>query len=397
MKELHDQRFTSVAEIEREFSNAGYICNREIATSIYIVGAVTFGYAFLMLLQPVLMRNAPSAADRQRAARIVRQHGRTTLARMALLHDKSYYFSEGGSVIAFAVKGRMAVALGDPIGPPADAPAAIRQFQLHCRKHDWDVAFYQAQPDHLEAYRQLGLRAVCIGQEGIVDLTCPASRDYAKAFVPAPGAARSQTAIYTPPLSDGLLSQLQVVSDEWLTDRHEQEMRFAQGWFDPAYVRQSVVVAAYDANGSLQAFANIVPEYQKQEVGVDMMRCRHKTPPAVIDRLYAALLEWAQAQGYAACNLGLARHPQINGETDDAALNQLLRYVNEHMERLYHFEELPFPRTLRPRWEPRYLVFSEATHLPAVWRTIIRASNSRNFRRQTLRLLLYQLRLSRRK
>ena len=36
MKELHDQRFTSVAEIEREFSNAGYICNREIATAIYI-------------------------------------------------------------------------------------------------------------------------------------------------------------------------------------------------------------------------------------------------------------------------------------------------------------------------------------------------------------------------
>lgn len=100
------------------------------ADSIYGVGSVTLGYALLMLLRPVLLRDSASFSERNKAQEIVAKYGRTTLARLALLEDKSYYFSPSGkSTIAYVPKGRGAIALGDPIGPPEDRKEAIVGFQ----------------------------------------------------------------------------------------------------------------------------------------------------------------------------------------------------------------------------------------------------------------------------
>ena len=78
---------------------------------------MTLGYAGLMLLRPVFFRDAATAEERARAGEIVVKHGRSSIARYALFDDKRYHFTPGGSVIAYALIGRTAVTLGDPIGP----------------------------------------------------------------------------------------------------------------------------------------------------------------------------------------------------------------------------------------------------------------------------------------
>ena len=93
---------------------------RYFAASIYIVGFVTLGYAALMFVKPVLLRKPSTATERLRAEKIVEAYGRSSLARLVLFDDKAYYFSPGGSVVAYTVKRRVAVALGDPIGPDED-------------------------------------------------------------------------------------------------------------------------------------------------------------------------------------------------------------------------------------------------------------------------------------
>ena len=95
------------------------------ADSIYVVGAVTFSYAGLMLLRPVFFRYPATAAERERARSIVEEFGHSSLARYLLFDDKRYYFTQGGTVIGYALMGRTAIVLGDPVGPPADLPAAI--------------------------------------------------------------------------------------------------------------------------------------------------------------------------------------------------------------------------------------------------------------------------------
>ena len=92
---------------------------RYFAGSIYAVGLITFAYAAVMLLRPVFVRDPATLDQRARAAEIVQRYGHSTLARMTLFDDKAYFFSPGGSYLAYTVKGRVAVILGDPIGPAA--------------------------------------------------------------------------------------------------------------------------------------------------------------------------------------------------------------------------------------------------------------------------------------
>ena len=77
---------------------------RYFVDSIYVISAVTIGYALLMLLRPVLSRRPQTDEERARAWEIVRAHGRTSLARYALLDDKLFFFTPGGSLISYVVE-----------------------------------------------------------------------------------------------------------------------------------------------------------------------------------------------------------------------------------------------------------------------------------------------------
>jgi uncharacterized protein (TIRG00374 family) len=150
---------------------------RYFAVSIYVVGVVTLGYALWMLLRPVLRRRPASLAEHRRANAIVDVYGHSLLARFILFDDKSYYFSPGGSVVAYVTKGRVALALGDPVGPVSDVAAAIAGFQTYCAQNDWQPAFYQTMPDYLEHYQAVGFNALCIGHVEIVELSDETSID----------------------------------------------------------------------------------------------------------------------------------------------------------------------------------------------------------------------------
>ena len=124
-----------------------------------------------MLLRPVLLRSGATISDRQRARAIVEQYGHSSLARFTLFDDKVYYFSPTGqSVIAYVPKGRGAIVLGDPVGPTEERRDVIVGFQQFCRRNDWYPTFYQTLPDDLELYESLGLQALQIGEEAVVDL-----------------------------------------------------------------------------------------------------------------------------------------------------------------------------------------------------------------------------------
>ena len=97
------------------------------------------------------------AEERARAREIVHAHGRTALAFCALLDDKTYWFSPGGSLISYALVGRIAVALGEPIGPREDARAAIAGFVGFCAQNDWRPAFYEVYDELLDDYRAAGI------------------------------------------------------------------------------------------------------------------------------------------------------------------------------------------------------------------------------------------------
>ena len=350
------------------------------ASSIYVVGAITIGYALLMLVRPVLVHWPATPAEQARARLIVENYGKSTLARFTLLNDKSYFFSQGGSVIAYVVKSGVALVLGDPIGPPEDLCPALQAFQETCANNDWRPAFYQTLPDNLVAYRQAGFQAVCIGQEGIVDLSTftlegHANKDLRYAYNRMLKAGYS-TKMFVPPLPQDLVGELREISDEWLTHVHGSEKRFSVGWFEDDYVRNSPVAVVRSPDGIYTAFANLLPEYRRSETTLDMMRHQADSEYGTMDFIFVSLLLWAKEQGFQAFNLGLSALSGLGKSSEDPAIERALKYIYEHVNQFYNFKGLHhFKEKFHPTWSPRYLIYPSSASLPLVALAMIQADS----------------------
>lgn len=357
---------------------------RYFARSIYLVGTVTLGYAFFALARPVIEHRPASPAQRAQARSIIETYGRSGLARMNLFEDKAYWFSPGGSVIAYTARGGAAVSLGDPIGPVEDIAAAIAGFKAFCARNDWQAAFYQTPPDYLDQYRAAGFEILPIGHEAVVDfasfsLTGRHNKNLRSA-VNQLTRLGYRAEIHQPPLPDELLEELREVSDAWLTMMQGREKRFSLGWFDDDYIRHGPVMAIHTPEGLINAFANIIPEYQRNEVTVDLMRRRPDVESGTMDFLFIALFEWARAQGYTSFNLGLSALSGIGEQPDDPRLERAIHFIYDHINQFYNFKGLHgFKEKFHPRWEPRYFVFENPAGLLAAAVALTRASSGDDF------------------
>ncbi|HBK96676.1 MAG TPA: hypothetical protein DD001_04770 [Microcoleaceae bacterium UBA10368] len=350
------------------------------ADSIYGVGSVTLGYALLMLLRPVLLRDSASFSERNKAKEIVGKYGRTTLARLALLEDKSYYFSPSGkSTIAYVPKGRGAIALGDPIGPPEDRKEAIVGFQEFCDRNDWYPTFYQTLPDDLEIYYALGFRVVQIGEAAIVNLKDFTLKGKAnqnlRTAINRLTKAGHQVKFYEPPLSSELMRQMKAVSDEWLQMVQGAEKQFSVGWFNETYLRETRVIAIHTPDGKISAFANMISPGDRV-IGVDLMRRRTEVENGTMECLFASMLQHCQALGYAEFDLGLSALAGVGEAEQSGRLEKVLIYLSEHLSKFYNFQGLhSFKDKFGPRWEARYLVYPSLGSLPDVVVALIRADS----------------------
>lgn len=357
---------------------------RYFADSIYLVGAITLGYGLWALLRPVVLRAPASSAERERASKLIEGYGSSGLARFLLFPDKSYYFSPGGSLIGYAARGGVAVALGDPIGPEEDVYAAIVGFRGFCEGHGWECAFYQSSPQFLPHYQHAGYEATRIGHDAIVDLH--EFKLEGKDGKPLRNAvnrlarAGYRAEVKTPLHSDDILLHLRAVSDEWLMTMQNAEMRFSLGWFDKEYLRNSVVVVVYNAEEHLVAFANLVQEYHHNGVTLDLMRRRSNLENGAMEFLFVTLLLWCKEQGYDSVNLGLSALSGVGDHPTDPILEKAMRYVYARLTLFYNFKGLhAFKEKFNPHWEPRYLVYPNPASLPGVLTSLARVSSGDDF------------------
>ncbi|MCB8979366.1 MAG: flippase-like domain-containing protein [Ardenticatenaceae bacterium] len=363
---------------------------RYFAASIYLVGGATLLFALVVLLRPVIQRQLATPAEWARAKTIVEKYGRSTLARFVLFRDKAYWFSPGGSVVGYAAKAKTAVALGDPIGPTQDAAAAITGFRDFCHQQGWQPAFYQTLPDYVELYRAAGFDVVRTGHEAVVDLhTFSLDGKAGKHFrTPMNKMTRLnyRADIVQPPLSPELLRELREVSDEWLTMMHGKEMHFSLGWFDDDYIGNGAVIVIRDETGRATAFANIIPEYARNEIGIDLMRRRHEMENGTMEFLFGSLLLWSKEQGYDTFNLGLSTLSGVGESAADPTAEKAMHYVYDHINQFYNFQGLhSFKEKFNPVWEPRFVIFPGYASLPAIWLTLSRASSGDDFWRGYVR------------
>jgi phosphatidylglycerol lysyltransferase len=178
--------------------------------------------------------------EQSRARQIVEIYGRTSIAFLTLLEDKNSYFSRHGSLIAYAIHGKVAVALGDPIGPPEDTAQAITEFQSFCTQMGWKAAFCLVGSEYLENYKQAGFKYFLVGYDEVVNLHDfnlhgKARNSYRKRYYRL-RRQDYQVVLHQPASSEESLGKLHQISDEWLKRVSKPEKRFFNGWFDANYI-----------------------------------------------------------------------------------------------------------------------------------------------------------------
>lgn len=370
------------------FSNPGLTptttFGKFFADSIYIIAAGTLGFALLMLIRPVLVRLPATAAERARAEAIVTQYGRTSLARATLFEDKSYFFGADETVIAYAARQRGVTVLGDPIGPPEQIAKVILDFRDFCTKNDWTPAFASTLPDYLELYHAAGFDSLCIGYEAVVQLdefSLEGSQNKdVRNSVHRMERLGYRTEVYEPPLDNRLMQSLQEISNAWLTLQHGGEMHFSDGWFNDPYIRNGPVIVIHAPDGKPTAFANLVPEYSKNERTIDLMRHYPGVEHGTMEYLFASMLGWAKDQGYDTFSLGLSAIVGVGEKPEDSQVERALHTLSEYVSRFYNFKGLhTFKEKFHPHWEPRYLVYPGTGSLPLVLTTILRVHSGSNF------------------
>ncbi len=160
---------------------------------------------------------------------------------------------------------------------------------------------------------------------------------------------------------------------------HGSEKRFSLGWFEDDYIRNSLVMAVHSPGGSISAFANINPEYQRNEASIDLMRHRPDAENGTMDFLFVSLFLWARSMGYETFNLGLSGLSGVGETPGDPAMERALHYVYEHVNQFYNFKGLhKFKEKFHPIWSPRYLIYPGPGSLLPVALALIQADSGEN-------------------
>lgn len=331
--------------------------------------------ALLQLLRPVLAPRAV-AADRERVHRLLKVWGRNHISHLAVHGASSYYWLDDEGCIAFTLRGRTALALGDPIGPPDVVKQGLEDFVAYCDRQDWIPAFYQV--DCERDYRDLAFTLVPIGSEAIIqtqtfglegkeqhDLRYAVKRCEKEgvrfSFMTGPDALAAHS------------QQLHAVSGTWLQSRRGPELSYSLGTLSTLSDPDIEVGLAFAANGRLEAFVSWLPVPARRGWTLDLMRRRPDSTYGAMEALMVRAIEEAARQGIDEVSLGVAPRVIAAGDPSGAA-DRALRTMYWGLDRFQRSRTLHrFKAKFSPRWEDRYLAVPGASTLPEVMIALVRA------------------------
>lgn len=361
-------------------------------SSLPLTGLTMLSLTAVFALQPVTHRGR-HRAERERARALARSHGASSVSAFSLEPDTDYYFSENRrAVIAYRFESDTLLAIGDPIGPEEELRPLLRAFETFCLEHDWRFAFFQARPELLTLYRELGWKTIHIGEDPVLHvdrftLEGSAIGDVRRALNRL-RASGIETRMFLPDAGpfdpttdpDGLHEQMRAISAEWLRAHVGGEKGFCMGRFDVSTLRESWLAVAWNPGARrLEAFVTWVPVWARRGWALDLMRRRSDAVPGVMEFLIARSVEEARNRGDRVLSLSLSalsRSEEPAASKADADADRTRAFLQEHLARFYDFKNLSrWKAKFQPEFEDRYLVYSSPRALPRVVLSLVRAQS----------------------
>jgi lysyl-tRNA synthetase class 2 len=326
--------------------------------------------AYLVFRPLAAPRSLPEPRVREAAAELVRSHGTDTLAYFKLRRDKHYLFSaDGKAFLGYRVENRVVLVSGDPVGPPESLPGLLSELSAFAERRALQIAALGVSDSTRPLFGQLGLRALYMGDEAIVDTNAFSLEGRAIRKV-RQSVNRLEKAGYRAELEDfasiggATVEELARISASWRRGKAERGFSMSLDTLRREDHGDTVVVIARDSEGRAHGFLHFVPSYGRSAMSLSFMRREPETPTGLMEFLVARSIALLREREIDELSLNFAAFAQLIHSPRGHAQRVFGRMLSRadaffQIESLYRFNAKFFPR-----WEPRYFMFEGVLRLP---------------------------------
>lgn len=290
-------------------------------------------------------------------------------AGLALLGDKRFLFSESGrSFLMFGVRGRSWIAMGPPVGDPADQHELLWRFRELADAHAARPGFYGLGPALLPEMVEMGFAIQKAGEEAVVPLETFSlqgrKREVLRRNWRKAGEVGATFEVIPAAEVEARMPELKAVSDQWLARHAGGEKGFSMGGFVPRYVAE-FPCALVRREGKVVAFATLWTTPDRSEFSMDLMRYSDEAPKNVMDFLFVELFEWGRASGYKAFDFGMAPLAGLLDRPLAPLMSRMGRLLFERGEDIYNFQGVRrYKDKFDPLWRPCYIAGPSKWSIP---------------------------------
>ncbi len=320
-----------------------------------------FFFSIYLLTRPI--QRKPSGAtqlDDMPVAAVLCELSEDPQAWLSQTGDKRFLMSDtGNAFIMYAVRGASWIALGDPIGDPAEFEVLAWAFADIAAKSNARPVFYEVSARNLGLWIELGLTLHKVGEEAVVSL--PEFSLAGSKFKTMRAAMNKRQRdgyeflVMTPPHSKELFEELNSISDAWLGGKTGREKGFSVGRFNSDYLAR-FDISVVRKEGRIVAFANIMTSKGGERLAVDLMRYLPEEASGLMEYMFLSLIEHYKEKGAIEFSLGTAPLSGLSERSVARAWNRFGRLIFRHGGAFYNFEGLrAFKQKFQPDWHPRYL------------------------------------------
>ena len=296
-----------------------------------------------------------------------------SLAYFALRDDRATVRA-GDALIAYGLVGSVALAGGDPLGPPAHWPAAIAAFLDQAATQGRIAAALGCGAAAAEAWRAAGLFSVYLGDEAVLDLDRfslegRAVRIARQSWNRACRAGYSAWACRVRELDPAQAAALADLSRHWRGSAAERGFSMTLGRLFDRRDPDTLIVTATDGQGKLRGFLHFVP-WGADGASLDVMRRDRAAPSWLNDFLVVEAAHSLPRLGLRrlSLNFSFLRAVLAAGAASDAPWRlRLARWLLQRLSGAFQIQTLyRFNRKFDPDWQPRYLAVEAPEALPQV-------------------------------
>ena len=348
--------------------------------SINISGFFSIAFLIYTLIRSYKPPKNVTDEEMALAKELVKSYGNSSLDYFKTYSDKMIFFSENRKTfIAYRIAGNFAVVLENPVAENVqELKNCIIEFDAYCYKNGLKSICYRSPEETLEVFHDLHKKELFIGQEGVVNISTfsleGGSKKSLRNAINKIAEKGYKATVLLPPVKDGTLQKIKLVSDEWLQDTGRKEIVFSQGMFVWEELKHQTLITVENEEEKIIAFLNIIPDYAKNEATYDLMRKTKDAPGGVMDFILIELFNYLKTQQITFVNIGLA---PISGLNDPHTFpERSMNFAYNKIKSFSHYKGLrEYKEKFEPRWYNKYLIYEhdyDLLQVPSVLSRIIK-------------------------